>query len=152
MKVVLLELVDKLGRTGDIVEVRKGYARNYLLPKKLAMHVTPGTLKMVEMLKEQKIKKSMKSKEEAEELQKTLEGLSVTARVKASEQEKLYGSVSERDITHLLEEQHGVKLDYHNILMDEHIKKLGSFNVKIMLHSEIEFNLPVWVVRQEEKE
>ena len=152
MKVVLLELVDKLGRVGDIVEVRKGYARNYLLPKKLAMHVTPGTLKMVEMLKEQKIKKAMKSKDEAEELKKTLEGLSVTARVKASEQEKLYGSVSERDITHLLEKQHGVKLDYHNILMDEHIKKLGSYNVKIKLHSEIELNLPVWVVRQEEKE
>ena len=152
MKVVLLEIVDKLGRAGDIVDVRKGYARNYLLPKKLAAPVTPGTVKMVKMMKEQKIKKAMKSKDEAEELQKNLEGLSVTARVKASEQEKLYGSVSERDITNLLEKQHGVKLDYHNILMEEHIKKLGSYNVKIKLHSDIEISLPVWVVRKEESE
>jgi len=150
VKLILTDMVDKLGKAGDIVEVKNGYARNYLLPKKLAMPATKGTEKMVEMLKNQRIKKALKSKEEANELLALLEGKNVTAKVKASEQEKLYGSVSERDIVSLLEEQHQIKLDHNNIHMDEHIKKLGSFSVKIILHKDAEINLPVYVVRKEE--
>lgn len=150
MKVILTDMVDKLGKAGDIVDVKKGYARNYLLPKNLAMPATKGTEKMIEMLKIQRIKKALKSKEEANELLGLLEGKNVTAKVKASEQEKLYGSVSERDIVSLLMEQHNIKLDHNNIHMDEHLKRLGSYSVKIILNKDTEFVLPVYVVRKED--
>ena len=152
MKIVLIEMVDKLGKTGDVVEVKKGFARNYLIPKKLAIPATEGAVKMVEMLKTQRVKKAMKTQDEALKLKELIEGKSITAKVKASDQGKLYGSVSERDITKMLEEQHGINLDFHNIVMDEHIKMLGNHSVKIRLHSEIELDLPVWVVREEEPE
>ncbi|MBN1619754.1 50S ribosomal protein L9 [candidate division WOR-3 bacterium] len=149
MKVVLTDVVDKLGKTGDTVNVKKGYARNYLLPKKLAVPATPGALKMVESIRRQRLQKAMKGKSEAEEIAKLLEGKSVTVKAKASALEKLYGSVTERDVARLLEEQHGIVIDRHNVFMNEHIKKLGSHSVKIVLHSETEVNLPVWVVRHE---
>lgn len=152
MKVVLIEMVDKLGKTGDVVEVKKGFARNYLIPQKLAIPATEGAVKMVEMLKTQRVKKAMKTQEEALKLKELIEGKSITAKVKASDQGKLYGSVSERDITNMLEEQHGINLDFHNIVMDEHIKMLGNHTIKIRLHSEIELDLPVWVIREEEPE
>ncbi|MBN1150682.1 50S ribosomal protein L9 [candidate division WOR-3 bacterium] len=150
MKVVLRDVVDKLGKTGDVVNVKKGYARNYLLPKKLAVAATPGALKMVEELRQQRLKKAMKGKAEAEELASMIEEKSITIKAKASPMEKLYGSVTERDIARLLKEQHGIEIDRHNVFMNEHIKKLGSHTVKIVLHSETEVNLPVWVIRKEE--
>ncbi len=149
MKVVLTDIVDKLGKTGDTVNVKKGYARNYLLPKKLAVPATPGALKMVESIRKQRLQKAMKGKSEAEEIAKLLEGKSITVKAKASALEKLYGSVTERDVARLLEEQHGIVIDRHNVFMNEHIKKLGSHSVKIILHSETEVNIPVWVVRHE---
>lgn len=149
MKVVLTDIVDKLGKTGDTVNVKKGYARNYLLPKKLAVLATPGALKMVESIRQQRLKKAMKGKSEAEEIARMIEGKSITIKAKASPLEKLYGSVTERDVAKLLEEQHGIVIDRHNVFMNEHIKKLGSHSVKIVLHSETEVNLPVWVIRQE---
>ncbi|MBN2364393.1 50S ribosomal protein L9 [candidate division WOR-3 bacterium] len=149
MKVVLTDIVDKLGKTGDTVNVKKGYARNYLLPKKLAVLATPGALKMVESIRQQRLKKAMKGKSEAEEIARLIEGKSITIKAKASPMEKLYGSVTERDVAKLLEEQHGIVIDRHNVFMNEHIKKLGSHSVKIVLHAETEVNLPVWVIRQE---
>lgn len=150
MKVVLKDVVDKLGKTGDVVNVKDGYARNYLLPKKLAVLATPGALKMVEELRQQRLKKAMKGKSEAQELARMIEGKSITIKAKASPMEKLYGSVTERDIARLLQEQHGIEIDHHNVFMNEHIKKLGSHTVKIVLNSETEVNLPVWVIKMEE--
>ncbi len=147
MKVILTQDIPSLGKKTEAVEVKPGYARNYLIPQGLALPATESSLKQLQI----KIKKDelriSKKKQEAEELGKKLNEVSCTATVQAGEDDKLYGSVSIPDIVKLLDEQ-GVNIDKNKIILDEPIKALGVYNIPIRLHPEVEATIKLWVVRQ----
>jgi large subunit ribosomal protein L9 len=147
MKVILTQDIPSLGKKTEAVEVKPGYARNYLIPQGKALPATEGSLKQLQL----KIKKEEllinKKKQEAEEMAKRLNEVSCTATVQAGEDDKLYGSVSVTDIVKLLNDQ-GVNVDKHKIMLDEPIKSLGVYNIPIKLHPEVEATIKLWVVRQ----
>ena len=148
MKVILRETIEALGTVGDEVTVAKGYARNYLIPQNKAVLATPGNRKLVEKEKKKLEIKALHDKNEAEAQAKTLEGFICSIEAKVSEEDKLYGSVSTRDIWDQLVAQ-GINLDRKTILLSEPIKKLGSYLVPIHLHPEVKPEITVKVVAEE---
>jgi large subunit ribosomal protein L9 len=147
MKVILVEDVPRLGSRGDVVTVKDGYARNYLIPSAKALPASDGALKQLAVkvrLDEARVKKD---KRRAEEIAQRMTGVSCTIRVQADEGDKLYGSVGPRDIAHALEEQ-GYETDPGAIVMDEHIKMLGVYPVNIRLFDGVEAEIKVWVIRE----
>jgi large subunit ribosomal protein L9 len=147
MKVILVEDVARLGSRGDVVTVKDGYARNYLIPAAKALPANEGALKQLQAkvkLDEARLKKDRRR---AEEIAERMSGVSCTIRVQADEGDKLYGSVGPRDIAQALEEQ-GYETDQNDIVMDEHIKMLGVYPVKIRLFSDVEAEIKVWVIRE----
>jgi large subunit ribosomal protein L9 len=152
MRLILREEVDNLGKRGQIVNVARGYARNYLLPKRLAMEVSDNNLRLIE--KEKKIYEARlaKEKEEAEGLAGSLGAVKLGFRRKVhGEGEELYGSVSLSDIAEALEEK-GFKLEKKKILMDEPLKTLGEFTISVKLHPEVIASFPVTVEKEEEEQ
>lgn len=147
MKVILTQDIPSLGKKTEAVEVKPGYARNYLIPQGKALPANENSLQQLQI----KIKKEelhlSKKKQEAEELAKKLNEVSCTATVQAGEDDKLYGSVSIPDIVKLLGDQ-GVNIDKNKIMLEEPIKALGVYNVPIKLHPEVEATIKLWVVRQ----
>lgn len=145
--VILIENVEGLGKIGDIVKVREGYARNYLIPKKLAIHADEKNVRQLQHTKniiEAKKKKMLKT---AEEIKKALEETSITIKKKAGQDEKLFGSVTAGDIEKSLEKE-GIKVFRKDIELEEPIKKLGIYNVKVRLSMGLSANLKVWVVQE----
>jgi large subunit ribosomal protein L9 len=136
VKVVLREEVDHLGRRGEVVNVARGYARNYLLPKGLAWEATPGNLKTVHLRRKSWEVQEQKDKQVAEALAARLAELSLTTAKKAGETATLYGSVTNTEIAGLLAEQ-GIEIDRRKIQIREPIKTLGTFEVSIKLHHEV---------------
>jgi large subunit ribosomal protein L9 len=126
MEIILRETIENLGRAGQVVKVADGYARNYLLPKKLAYLVTPGNLKVIEHERQSLLRKEAKQKDEAEKLLQMLEKVEITIRRKVGEQETLYGSVTNSDVADELEKK-GFQIEKRKIHMDDHIKSLVSF-------------------------
>lgn len=147
MKVILREDVENLGRIGDVVEVAAGYGRNYLLPRGLAVKASTKNLK--EQAHQKKLIQARldSQKKDAEALAGSLESVSCTIARKTGEEEKLYGSVTSRDIEEALKEE-GVSIDRKRILLEEPIKKLGVYTVPVKLHSEVTGNIKVWVVKE----
>jgi large subunit ribosomal protein L9 len=148
MEVILREDVDKLGARGELVKVADGYARNYLLPRKLAVAATAANKKIVEQERQAHLRREAKEKAAAEDLAKMLAGVSVTIAQKAGEQEQLFGSVTPKDITEALEKK-GYHIDRRKIHLDEPIKQLGEFKVPIRLHREVSAEITVQVVAEE---
>lgn len=146
MKIVLVSDVKDLGAQGDIVEVKAGYARNYLIPRKIALPATESNLHVATERRKQMVITDEKEKRAAQELATRLAKVSITVSVQAGEDEKLFGSVTSREIGKLLEEQ-GFTVDRKKILLEDPIKSLGVFNVPIRLHNEVEAMVKVWVVR-----
>jgi large subunit ribosomal protein L9 len=147
MKVILTQDIPSLGKKTEVVDVKPGYARNYLLPQGKAMLAGQGSLKQLEnRIKTEQLSLS-KKKKDAEEMAKKLNEVSCTATVQAGEDDKLFGSVTTADIAELLAAQ-GVKLDKHKIMLEQPIKKLGVYNIPVKLHAEVEANVKLWVVRQ----
>ncbi len=144
-ELILMKDVDGLGVEGKIVKVSDGYARNYLLPKKLAVPVTQAALKQMEKNRIEREERQRKELEAAKQLAEKIEKLSCTITVKVGEGEKIFGSVSTIDIQKNLKEQ-GIDIDKKKILLSSPIKELGIYPVKIRLHPEIEAVLKVWVV------
>ena len=147
MKVILTEDVHRLGSRGDVVTVKDGYGRNFLIPSGKALPATDGALAQLKIkvqVDEARIKKDTRA---AEEMAQRLSGVSCTVRVQADEGDKLYGSVGERDIAAALEEQ-GYETDPGNVVLDEHIKMLGVYPVKIRLFKDVEAEVKVWVIRE----
>jgi large subunit ribosomal protein L9 len=136
MEVILRETIDTLGRAGQVVKVADGYARNYLLPRKLAYLVTPGNLKVIEFERQSLLKKESKQKEDAEKLMEMLNKVEVVTRRKVGEQDALYGSVTNSDVAELLEAK-GFQIEKRKIHMDDHIKKLGEFSIPIRLFKDV---------------
>jgi large subunit ribosomal protein L9 len=150
MKVILLGDLETLGYEGDIADVARGYARNYLIPKGLAIEASEANLKALEMRRKKILAKRIKHKEEAERLRGKLSEITVRLKAKAGEEGKLYGSVTSRDIANQLDAQ-GVEVDRRKIIMDEAIRSLGEFQIPVKLHSEVIAAIKV-VVEGEEKE
>jgi len=147
MKVILLDDVSKVGRRGDVRDVSDGYARNFLLPKKLALTATPGNLKNLDHIKTQQQAKADRVKGDAETVRARIEALTYEERRQASEEGKLFGSVTAQDIADFLQ-KHGVKIERRRIQLDEPIKALGETPVTVRLHPEVTAELKVNIVRE----
>ena len=147
MKVILKQSVEDLGKAGDLLAVADGYARNYLVPRRLAVQATPSNLASYEAEKQQRLLRQNKEKRAAETLAKELEKVSCTAAVPVGEEDKMFGSVTSQTIAELLKEK-GYDIDRRKILLEEPIKALGVYTVPIHLHSEIEVKIKVWVVKE----
>jgi len=150
MKIILLQNFESLGFEGDIVDVAKGYARNYLIPKGTAIEANNPNLKALEMRKGKITTRRMKDKEEAERAAEKISQVTVTMIRKAGEEGKLYGSVTSRDIAQELERE-GISVDRRKIVTDEAIRNLGEFEVAIKLHPEVMATIKVIVEKEEEK-
>jgi large subunit ribosomal protein L9 len=146
MKIILLDDVTKVGRRGDVKDVSDGFARNFLIPKKLALSATAGNLKNLDHIKRQQDAKAGRIKADAEALRARIEGLAYEERRQASEEGKLFGSVTAQDIADFLGRQ-GVTMERRRIQLDEPIKSLGATAVPIRLHPEVTAQLTVQVVR-----
>jgi large subunit ribosomal protein L9 len=148
MEVILREEVEKLGRRGDLVKVASGYARNYLLPKKLAVAATESNKKIVEQEKQAHLRRDAKEVSEAQDLAKLMGSVSVTIAQKAGENDQLFGSVTAGDVAGALEKL-GYTIDRRKVHLDEPIKQLGEHKVTVRLHRDVTIDVPVHVVRED---
>ena len=148
MKVILTQTIDRLGRMGEVISVKDGYARNYLFPKNLAKEATAGNLKGLEGLKKKQAAIEAKRISDAQAAADKISSLSVTMTVEAGEEDKLFGSVTTDMIATALEAE-GVKVDKKDIVLDEPIKKLGSYQVAVKVIPEVKATLRVWIVKQQ---
>ena len=148
MKVILTEDVPSLGEAGQTVDVANGYARNYLLPNKLAIEATSRNLKQVEHQKTQLLKRLEKTRLEAEDLAKRIGALSLSFSRAAGENEKLFGSVTSMDIQQSLSDS-GVNIDRKKIALSEPIKQLGDFTIPIKVQSSITAELKISIIKAE---
>lgn len=148
MEVILLQRIEKLGKMGDVVKVRSGYARNFLLPKQVALRATKENISHFEKQKETLEKLNIKHKEEAETLGARLEGTMATLIRQASESGQLYGSVSARDIADSLKNEHVTK---NNIKIDHPIKTIGVHTVRVQLHPEVSIMIKVNAAMSEDE-
>lgn len=148
MKVILQEDVKKLGKKGDIIEVKEGYARNYLLPRNLAVEASDKNVQ--ELKREEKIKadKAEKQRQDAEKLADKIKNITVTLQVKSGDNGKLFGAVTTKDIAENLNKKHKVKIDKRKIDLKENIKSLGTYNVDVKLHPEVTAQLTVQVTAE----
>jgi large subunit ribosomal protein L9 len=146
VRVVLQQDVDNLGAGGDVVAVKPGYARNYLIPRGMAMPATAGNLARVEELKRQAASRAAQDLEEAKQLKAKLEGTSVKLERSVGDEAKMYGSVTAKDIEEAYKEL-GLKIERRKIALSEPIKELGLSDVKVKLHAQVEANLRVEVVK-----
>jgi large subunit ribosomal protein L9 len=149
MDVILREDVEKLGTRGQLVKVAPGYARNFLLPKKLAVAATESNKKIVEQERQAYLRREAKVVGEAGELGKMMASLVVTISQKAGENGQLFGSVTSKDIADALEAQ-GYTIERRKIGLEEPIKSLGEFKVPLRLHREVTVEIAVNVVKEEE--
>lgn len=147
MKLILREDVPKLGEAGEIVDVKPGYGRNYLIPQGKAIMATDGALKQLELMKEKAERRAELTVEKAQELAERLETLSVTIPVTVGEDEKIHGSVTNKDVAEALAER-GIDIDRRKITLDQDIKTLGEYTATINLISEIKSQIKVWVVKE----
>ncbi|MBW2614669.1 MAG: 50S ribosomal protein L9 [Deltaproteobacteria bacterium] len=151
MEIILRQDVDDLGLEGDVVNVAKGYARNYLIPKGIGLEASLQNMKVLEMQRKKIEVNRLRAKEEAVKFKDKIEGMEVTFSQKAGEEGKLYGSVTTMDIASNLEKQ-GVVIDRKKIVLEEPIKTLGEFEATIKIYPEVKGSLKVVVVPTEEKE
>lgn len=150
MRIILKQDFESIGFEGDTVDVARGYARNYLIPKGIAAEATHANLKALEMRKDKIMARRMKDKEEAERVKEKISQVTIGIRQKAGAEGKLYGSVTTRDIAQGLEKE-GVVVDRKKISMDEPIRALGEFDVAIRLYPEVMATIKVIVEQEEEK-
>jgi large subunit ribosomal protein L9 len=147
MKIILLDDVTALGRRGEVRDVADGYARNYLLPQKLALHATPANLKNLEGIKARQESRANKLRADATAQAEAIEALHFTQRRQASDEARLFGSVGRADVATFLS-QNGIEVERRRIGLDEPIKTLGDFSVPIRLHPEVTAQLKVSVTRE----
>jgi large subunit ribosomal protein L9 len=147
MKIILRQDVPTLGQMGQIIDVKDGYARNYLIPRNIAYQATPSAMKKLEEEKKQAERKLEKEKKSSETLAAQLEKISLTIKMKVGEDDKLFGSVTSQMISDALKEK-GIPLDKRQIEIDDAIKALGVYDVNVKLPGGVSSKLKVWVVRE----
>ena len=148
MEVILREDVDKLGSRGQVVKVAPGYARNFLLPKRMAVAATDANKKIVEQERQAHLRKEAKLQSEAQDLAKLLTGVTITISQKAGENDQLFGSVTSKDIADGLAAQN-YNIDRRKVHLDEPIKQLGEFKVPVRLHKDVTAEITVIVAKEE---
>ncbi len=149
MKVILTENIDKVGSKGDVVNVKRGFARNFLVPRSLAMYATPYNLKKLDSLKKKFAAEEEQRLEQYKALAAQIDNLSLTFTRKTDEHDNLYGSVSETDLLHELKNRN-IDIPRNAIIMEKHIKQLGDFEVPIHLHRDVHAVLHGTVVKETE--
>ncbi len=149
MKIILQENIEKLGTRGQIVEVAEGYARNYLLPRKLALQATAGNLKQLERIRTRLAKIEAQEHSAAEQTAGLLTAASVMLQRKAGQNDQLFGSVTSADIAEALEAQ-GIQVDKRKVALEQPIKLIGEYNVAIKLHHNVSATIKVVVAREGE--
>ncbi|NTW05567.1 MAG: 50S ribosomal protein L9 [Peptococcaceae bacterium] len=145
MKVVLLEDVKGQGKKGDVVNVAEGHARNFLLPRKLAVEATPVKLREISQQKAASERQRSQELEKAKEMGTSIEGLKVTLKAKVGEGGKLFGAIGNKDVAEGLLEQHGLNIDKKKIILKDPIKTLGEHEIVVKLHSTVQANILVSV-------
>ena len=146
-RVILRTDVDDLGRAGDLVDVKPGFARNYLIPKGFAYPASEGNIRRLEEERRQATASRERRLERAEDLAAAIEGTSVSFNVRAGEEGKLFGSVTTADIADELART-GLTIDKRDILLDEPLKELGVFRVPVRVHADVRPEITVWVVAE----
>lgn len=147
MEVILTEDINKLGKAGDVVKVKDGYGRNYLLPQKKALIADPSNIKQLESQKKMVEARAAKSKKEAEDIAAKIGGMELTIEKEAGEGDRLFGSVTNMDISAALGKK-GIQVDRHRILLESPIKNIGTYEIPIKVQSEVTATLKLWVVRK----
>lgn len=147
MKIILRQDYESLGKTGDTITVKNGYARNFLIPKGIAITATARNMKILK--EEEKLFTNRKDKDrrKSDSIAKELSKISITVSVPVGEEDRVFGSVTSQTIAEVLKEK-GHDIDKKKIQLEEPIKALGVYTVPIKLHSEVEANLRVWVVKE----
>jgi large subunit ribosomal protein L9 len=148
MEVILREDIEKIGHRGQVVRVANGFARNYLLPRRLAVQATESNKKIVDQERQAHLRREAKEKGEAGDLAKLLSAVKITISQKAGDQEQLFGSVTAKDIAEALEKQN-FTIERRKIHLDEPIKQLGDYKVPIRLHREVTVEIDVHVAKEE---
>jgi large subunit ribosomal protein L9 len=149
MELILREDVEKLGARGQVIKVADGYARNFLLPRRLAAIATEANKKIVEQERQAHLRKEAREKASAQELGELMAQVSVTIAQKAGDQDQLFGSVTSKDIAEALETQN-YHIDRRKLHLEEPIRQLGQFSVPVRLHRDVTVNITVNVVKEEE--
>jgi len=148
MRIVLRDDVAKLGQKGDIVDVADGYARNFLVPRGLAIKAENGVVKQAEAMRRNRSARELRDREAAETLAARFNGRTLSVPARAGEGGKLFGSITSGDIVAALQAQFGVELDRRRLALDEPLKELGSVTLPVRLHPDVVANLTVDVVAQ----
>jgi large subunit ribosomal protein L9 len=148
MEVILREDIDKLGNRGEVVKVASGYARNFLIPKRLAVEANASNKKIVEQERQAHLRKEAKQESEASDLAKLVNGVSVTITQKSGENDQLFGSVTSKDVADALAAKN-FTIDRRKILLDEPIKQLGEYKIPVRLHKNVTAEVTVVVAKEE---
>jgi len=147
MKVILMKDVENLGGIGDELEVKDGYARNYLIPRKLVIESNKGALRILEQKQQERRRREQKIKDECLELAEKIKTVSCTISVRAGEKDKLFGTVTAEMIAEVLKDE-GIEVDRRKIDLEEPIKALGVYNIEIRLHPEVKAEARIWIVKE----
>jgi large subunit ribosomal protein L9 len=152
MKIILSEDVDKLGQKGDVIVVSDGYARNFLVPKGLAMIASKGALKQAEVMQRARAEKEAKARDEASARAEKLQAQPIYISARAGEDGRLFGSVTKSDVARGLADQLGEEIDRHSITLDDPIRTLGSHHVEVPLAAGVNATITVEVIAHAEGE
>jgi large subunit ribosomal protein L9 len=147
MNIILMENVEKLGQVGDVVKVKDGYARNYLLPRQLGVPATAGNIKRIEKEKTKRLAVYEAEKKEAQQKADVLSKVSLTIAVEVNDQEKLYGAISESEILEAFETE-GQKIDKKSLVLEKPVDELGIFEVGVKLHPQVIAKIRLWVTKK----
>jgi large subunit ribosomal protein L9 len=150
VKVILLQEIANLGKPGEVKEVKPGYARNYLLAKRMAVEATPGQLRNLAVQHEIKKRQVEVEKKTAQTMAEKLTGVTLVFRVRLGEQMRMYGSITSHDLAEALQNEHGITIDRHDIELDEPIKSLGTHTVQVKLGPGVRGTITVEVAQIEE--
>ncbi|HYR10850.1 MAG TPA: 50S ribosomal protein L9 [Longimicrobium sp.] len=148
MQVILRDRIENLGNAGDVVDVKPGYGRNYLIPKGLAYEASPANVRRMEAERAAQGRKEAETLSEARQQAGAIEGVSLTFNARAGQEGKLFGSITSGDIADKLAEQ-GIQIDRRQIELEEPIKSLGVHSVPVRLHSQVRPEIKVWVIAEE---
>src|SRR5580698_9750052 len=147
MNIILMENVEKLGQVGDVVKVKDGYARNYLLPRQLGVSATPGNMKRIEKEKTKRLAIYEAERKEAELKAEQLSKVSLTIAVEVNDQEKLYGAISESDIIDAFHKE-GQQIDKKSLVLEKPVDDLGIFEIGVKLHPQVIAKIRLWVTKK----
>lgn len=147
MKVILKQDIPDLGKAGKIIEVKSGYARNYLMPRNLVIMATKANVRAIEEIEKQNKTRERKLRNEAEKLKAKMEQMSLTIEVLVGEEDKIFGSVTAQNVAEMLEAE-GILVDKRNINLEDPIKSLGVYTIPVKIEKDIVANVKVWVIRK----